>query len=126
MSTDMLVIVCDPVNPHDLFAAAAKALGDPRWHELNFGGGRMIQALEQPKSVRVTVHCPSNGGPWHGWKWESDPDGYATVSFSTAADGDRIALLDFAAAALGIWLRQRHVGWLWMSPQDSGSWETGA
>ena len=121
-----MVIVRDPVNPYDLFAAAAKALGDPPRHELNFGDGRMIQALEQPKSVRVTVHYPPSGGPWRGYKGENDPEGYATVSFDTSADGDRIALLEFATAALGIWLRQQHVGWLWMNPQDSGSWETGA
>jgi hypothetical protein len=123
MGTSMTVIVRDPVDPYDLFAAAKKAVGDPpRWHEMEFGDVRMIQAASgQGAEASVSVHYPASGGVWSE---EGDPEGHAAILFTTSGDARR-ERLERIAAALGVWLGRCGLDWLWQIQEGDGSWRAG-
>lgn len=121
----MTVIVRDPVDPYNLFAAAKEAVGNPpRWHKMDFGDVRMIQAVSgQEAEASVSVHYPVAGGPWSE---DGDPEGYASILFTTSGDA-RIERLERIAADLGARLADGGLGWLWQIPEAADdSWRTGA
>jgi hypothetical protein len=122
------VLVQDPVDAHELSAAAAEAAGLPPpaggWHLYDLGAVNILQADEEPDAaVAVSVHFTATGDGLPSGEDERRPDGYALVCFATAGRdlaGDRPHHHGLAAA-LGLWLSHRSLRWCWQ--YDDEPWD---
>jgi len=116
-----IVIVRDPVDPYDLFAAARRVVGDPpRWREHDFGAIRMLQADGgQGARAQVAVHFPARGGPY---REEGSPDRYAAVTFTSSGFGRLRARHARLVAGLGALLAAGGLSWMWQ--YEDGPWRS--
>jgi hypothetical protein len=116
------VIVCDPVDPYDLFAAARQVAGNPaRWAEHDFGAVRMLQTRGgQGARALVAVHFPARGGRY---REDGGPSWYAMVTFTNSGLASAQARQERLAAALGAHLAGAGLSWIWR--YEDGPWQAG-
>jgi hypothetical protein len=124
------VMVQNPVNAEDLFAAARRVV-HPRqsltWHLCDYDTIHMLQAdTNQGADALVSVHFPPGGGPYPREDDPGQPAGYALVMFSRGCQGsteeDRPSH-ERLVAGLGDWLTARSLRWSWS--YEGGRWEPG-
>ena len=120
MAIRTIVIVRDPVNPYDLFAAARRVVGDPpRWREHDFGAIRMLQADGGRAPGR---RSPCISGPGRSVPGGRQPDRYAAVTFTSSGFGSLRARHARLVAGLGALLAAGGLSWMWQ--YEDGPWRS--
>ncbi|MER6757596.1 hypothetical protein ABT235_25820 [Micromonospora echinofusca] len=129
MTVTTTIVVGDPVDAYELFAAARTVLGlplDGRWHLVDHGRVHMLQTLpDQGAPALASVHFPVTGGRHPGEPDAGVPGGYALLAF-TSDGGDthrtRRWHRDLTGRA-GAWLTSRRLTWTYS--YDNGPYTTG-
>jgi hypothetical protein len=116
------VVICDPVDPYDLFAAARRVTGNPpRWRERDFGDLRMLRTVAgQGAAAQVGVHFPARGGLYRA---EGTPRGYAVVTFANSGFGSQRERHERLVGAFGELLAAGGLSWTWQ--YEDGLWQPG-
>lgn len=116
------VVICDRVDPYDLFAAARRVAGNPpRWREHDFGDIRMLRTIaRQGVEAQVGVHFPAAGGLYRA---DGTPRGYAVVTFANSGFCSQRGPHERLVAALGELLAAGGLSWTWQ--YEDGPWQPG-
>ncbi|MGW5384017.1 hypothetical protein [Nocardia sp. NPDC003963] len=118
------VMVQDPVDPYELFAAARSAVGlpgDAAWSLFDIDNIHLLRARsDQGARALVSVHFAPEGGPYPSEDEVGEPDGYALVSLSSTAGDSATDRADHEqiVTVLGQWLSEHGQRWSWQYGED--------